>query len=267
MNKSMSQLLTVVLDRWEQDYQIGARQIFGDLLCFLVVCRTGATERDLIGLASADPSSVGAFIRTARELLATKSGVYYIKHHVVQNIVIQKYMANSVDVEGVRSVIIEYFNDVGLDNERAALELTFQYKESGRKAELLQTIKNLGVFNTFFSSGLEGELLGYWALYDADARSIADSYRKSLQNLEQAGQEGMSADEQRRMYGIALDNYEYMGRLLSHLGRFLSGTGQSLAGIDILKRLVMVQEHLQKDSAMVASVSLRVATQCWTIGK
>ena len=58
-----------------------------------------------------------AFIRIARELLASKSGVYFIKHHVVQNLVIQKYMANSVDVEGVRAVIIEYFNNVGLDSE------------------------------------------------------------------------------------------------------------------------------------------------------
>ena len=104
-----------------------------------------------------------AFIRIARELLASKSGVYFIKHHVVQNLVIQKYMANSVDVEGVRAVIIEYFNNVGLDSEvhvcvcvcvcacarthtstpththtqRAALELTYQYKESGRKPEIL----------------------------------------------------------------------------------------------------------------------------------
>jgi hypothetical protein len=176
--KSIMHLVSVMVDRWEQDYQIGARQIFGDLLCFLVVARAGVTEEDLIGLTSADPSSVGAFISVARDLLITQTGVYYIRHHVLQNIIIHKYMSNSVDVEGVRSVIIDYFMGKGLDKARAALELTFQFKEAGRKAELLDTIKNLGVFNTFFSSGLESELLSYWALFDGDAREIASNYMK-----------------------------------------------------------------------------------------
>ena len=54
--------------------------------------------------------------------------------------------------------------------------------------------------------------------------------------------------------GISLDNYESMARLLSHLGRFLSRTGQNLAGIDILKRLVAVHERINPGSAHVASV-------------
>jgi hypothetical protein len=64
--KSVFHIVSIMVDRWEQDYQIGARQIFGDLLCFLVVARTGVTEEDLIGLTNADPSSVGAFIRYAK---------------------------------------------------------------------------------------------------------------------------------------------------------------------------------------------------------
>jgi hypothetical protein len=69
----------------------------------------------------------------ARDMLISKTGVYYIRHHVLQNIVIHKYMSNSVDVEGVRSVIIDYFTAMGLDKPRAALELSYQFKEAGRK--------------------------------------------------------------------------------------------------------------------------------------
>lgn len=155
---------------------------------------------------------------------------------------------------------------MGLHKERAALELTYQFKEAGRKPDLLETIKNLGVFNTFFSSGLESEIVGYWAAFAADSRMIADVYKKALHNLEVAGAEGMTCVDQRKVYGISLDNYDAMARLLSHLGRFLSRTGQNLAGIDILKRLVTVQEHLNPGSPQVASVSLRVAQQCWKIG-
>jgi len=265
-SKCLSHLVGSMIDRWEQDYQIGARQVFGDLLCFLVVARAGVTEEDLLGLVKADPSALGAFLTTAREMFATKTGVYHIKHHVVQNIVIHKYMSNTVDVEGVRAVIIDYFTDMGLDKERAALELTYQFQEAGRKADLLETIKSLGVFNTFFSSGLESEIVGYWGTFDADSRMIAEVYDKALRSLEAAGAEGMTTIDQRKVYGISLDNYESMARLLSHLGRFLSRTGQNLAGIDILKRLVAVHERINPGSAHVASISLRVAQQYWKIG-
>ena len=265
-SKSMGHLVSVMVDRWELEYQIGARQIFGDVLCFLVLARAGCTEADLVGLTKADPASVGAFISTAREMLATQTGVYHIKHHVVHNVIISKYMSNSVDVEAVRAVIIDYFAGMGPENERAALELTYQFKEAGRKPELLDTIKKLGVFNCFFSSGFESELLGYWALFDGDVRSIAEVYRKGLQQLEAAAAEGMTDSEQTKTFGIALSDFAAMGRLLSHLARFLARARQNLAGIEVLQRLVAVEEQLRPGTANVAAVAMRLAHQCWKIG-
>jgi len=60
-------------------------------------------------------------------------------------------------------------------------------------------------------------------LFDGDPRVIASAYKKALQSLEEDGEQGMSPEDQRRLYGISLDSYAAMGRLLSHLGMISSG--------------------------------------------
>jgi hypothetical protein len=51
----------------------------------------------------------------------------------------------------------------------------------------------LGVFNTFFSGGLEPELLAYWGHFkgEGDSKEMAQVYQKSLHALEVAAAEGM----------------------------------------------------------------------------
>jgi hypothetical protein len=115
------------------------------------------------------------------------------------------------------------------------------------------------------TNGLETEFQAYWRLFTSEAKDIATVYQKALAQLEKDATGGMPVQEQLDIHGVSMEGLSAMSELLSQLGRFLSRSGQNLACIQMLERLVDVQEKLHPDSLQLASALMRVATQCWRI--
>ena len=78
-----TRLLSLMLDRWEEEYETTGRQFFGDILSVLAVVRGGLTEEDILALTQIDPAALATFLHVARELLTSKSGPLAIMHQVV----------------------------------------------------------------------------------------------------------------------------------------------------------------------------------------
>jgi hypothetical protein len=121
------------------------------------------------------------------------------------------------------------------------------------------------VFRCFMTNGLDTELLAYWRLFTTDPKDIAIVYQKALTRLEQDAAQGMPVQQQLDVHGVSMEGLTAMAELLSQLGRFLSRTGQNLACIHMLERLVDVHQQLHPDSLHLASALMRVAMQCWRI--
>jgi len=264
-SKSIALLFRLLLDRWEEELEQSSVAIFGPVLSNLVLSRAGLTERELLGITGIRPNDLGTFLATCRPLLATKNGAYTVTSHVLVQVIVHRYMQGVVEVQGGRAVLIEYFRSRGFGEDRTCFELPYQLRLANQFAELEASIKVLGVFRCYFSSGLEPEILAYWRLYTAEAKDIAEVYQKALLALEKRAAEGMSPADQLREYGVSLERLQAMAELLSQLARFLARTGQNLACIQILERLVGVQERLHPEGPELASAAHRLATQCWRI--
>jgi len=97
-------------------------------------------------------------------------------------------------------------------------------------------------------------------------KKMAHTYRKALRELEAARAGGMPKAEQLRTFGVSLDSQHEMQVLLSQLARFLARTGQNLACIEILEKLVEVHEAIAPRGSAMAGACQRLALQCWRIG-
>ena len=352
-----TRLLSLMLDRWEEEYETTGRQFFGDILSVLAVARGGLTEEDILALTQIDPAALATFLHVARELLTSKSGPLAIMHQVVSEVVGHRYMAGAGEVNGVRAQLTAYLKQLGYSVPRACVELPYQFRAAENIPELRQACQTLGVFSTFFSSGLEPELLDHWRLLAAlgqdgegdmegsgqaafakttstaslqrrsavagggglerrptldrrpsragglerrptldrrasavapgappgggedegggapaaekvqvPVKKMAHTYRKALRELEAARAGGMPKAEQLRTFGVSLDSQHEMQVLLSQLARFLARTGQNLACIEILEKLVEVHEAIAPRGSAMAGACQRLALQCWRIG-
>lgn len=263
--KSINLLFRLLLDRWEEELEESGVAVFGPVLSNIVLSRAGLSEGELLGLTGLRPSHLNTFVATMREFLSTKSGALNLTSHNMVQAVVTRYLPEAAEVQGSRAAMIDYFKEKGYGNERSCFELPYQMRLASQIKELEEAIKVLGVFRCFLSSGLETELMGYWQLFTQESKEIADCYQKSLQMLEKDAAAGMPADQQLPKYGVCLEGLEDMAELLSQLARFLARSGQNLACIKMLERLVDVQARFKPESPQLASAANRLATQCWRI--
>ncbi|KAJ1488320.1 hypothetical protein T484DRAFT_1783629, partial [Baffinella frigidus] len=146
---------------------------FGDILSLVAISRGGLTEGDILALTQIDPAAPATFFRVARELVMSKKLGTVIDpaalatfFHVARELIASKsgplFLLHQVI--GVRAVLTEYLRHLGYSVPRACVELPYQFRAGNNIAELRGACHTLGVFSTFFSSGLEPELLDYWRL-------------------------------------------------------------------------------------------------------
>jgi len=265
MSKSIALLFRLLMDRWEEELEESQVAIFGPILSNIVLSRAGLTEEELLEITGLRNSQINIFVTTMREFLTTKSGAMNVSSQVLEYVSITRYLPGSSEVQAGRATLIDYFKQVGYGSERACYELPYQMRLAGQTAELREAIEVLGVFRCYLSSGLDTEMLGYWKLFTDEAKEIAGVYQKALQRLETDAKEGMPPPDQLQTYGVSLEGLEAMADLLSQLARYLASTGQNLACIKMLERLVVVQGELAPESPQLAAATHRIASQCWRI--
>ncbi len=62
-------------------------------------------------------------------------------HTYIPQAVAQRYLQGTVEIQGGRAVLIEYFRQKGFADQRACFELPYQYYLAGQMAELENALK------------------------------------------------------------------------------------------------------------------------------
>jgi hypothetical protein len=81
---------------------------------------------------------------SGRELVSTENTqTHTYTCHASRQAVAQRYLQGTVEIQGGRAVLIEYFRQKGFADQRACFELPYQYHLAGQMTELENALKVL----------------------------------------------------------------------------------------------------------------------------
>lgn len=165
---TLDDLFQFVLERMEDDY---GHELVSSILSLIAASRRGLSEPELIELTDIDRTRLSVLLLALDYHLMKPNGRFTFFHDYLRRAVQRRYLANPLIERDRHRKLGAYFAKHGMISRRLDEE-PWQWKESGDRARLLQSISDLSLLSQALKSHKEVELLQYWREQKCDPATI-----------------------------------------------------------------------------------------------
>ncbi|ETR65201.1 MAG: TPR repeat-containing protein, partial [Candidatus Magnetoglobus multicellularis str. Araruama] len=164
--QTIPELFELILERYEQDYEINRPGLVHDIMTLLWASRTGLSESDLANILGDTftpmPKGIMSPLLLATEQnLINRSGLLMFSHDFIRKAVEQRYLKNQSQKENIHMILAKFFFHYPL-NERKILELPWQIYNSDEKDQLKNVIETPEFLIKAVHLGKLSDLRLYW---------------------------------------------------------------------------------------------------------